>query len=83
MSFDENDKTTARDGHDDWQSDEVKISLDIHDLPHKSSNIEWWYYNGHLNDYNQNRYSIFGSFFRTVDNSHSTTDQIYYLHALT
>jgi geranylgeranyl pyrophosphate synthase/predicted secreted hydrolase len=77
MLFDESDH------HDDWPSDESEISLDIHDLPHSTSNIEWWYCNGHLTDSNHNHYSIFASFFRTIDNYRSTSDQIHYLHALT
>jgi predicted secreted hydrolase len=83
MSFNENDHISARYGRDDWPLDDTEIALDIHDLSHKSSNIEWWYCNGHLEGSNHNQYSIFASFFRTVDNYRSTPDQIYYPHALT
>lgn len=83
MSFSESKDETSKNQHDDWPLNDNEISLDIHDLPHQSSNIEWWYCNGHLNDSNNNNeYSIFASFFRTVDNYRSTSNQIYYLHAL-
>ena len=69
--------------HADWPVEGTNIALDIHDLPHASSNIEWWYCNGHLFDTKHQPYSIFASFFRTVDNYRSTSEQIYHLHALT
>ena len=69
--------------HADWPGEGTDIVLDIHDLPHASSNIEWWYCNGHLSDTKQQPYSVFASFFRTVDNYRSTSEHVCYLHALT
>jgi len=33
---------------DDWPTASAPIDLSIHDLPHSSSSIEWWYFNSHL-----------------------------------
>ena len=72
-----------RDDHSDWPAKGADIDLGIHDLPHSSSNIEWWYCNGHVRDTNDQAYSVFASFFRTVDNYRSKGEEIVYLHALT
>src|SRR5689334_11624899 len=50
---------------EDWPPLVGEIDLAIHDLPHKSSNLEWWYLNAHLADQNnpENKFSIFASFF--------------------
>ena len=72
------------DNHKDWPDDNSTIDLTIHDLPHASSNIEWWYCHGHLEDETtHDPYSIFASFFRAVDNYRSTPEHICYLHAIT
>ena len=83
MSIDEGDKRPTKNDHDDWPVENADIALDIHDLPHASSNIEWWYCNSHLTDSKNNSYAVFASFFRTVDNSSSTSEQIRHFHALT
>ena len=83
MSIDEGEKKPTKNRHDDWPVENTEIALDIHDLPHASSNIEWWYCNSHLTDSKNNSYAVFASFFRTVDNYSSTPGQIRYLHALT
>lgn len=82
MFSNENNNQTVRNHHDDWPNDDEEISLDIHDLPHRSSNIEWWYCHGHLTDCNSQPYAIFASFFRTFDDHRSTFEQYHYLHAL-
>lgn len=68
--------------HDDWPTGNDEISLGIHDLPHRSSNIEWWYCHGHLMDSNYHQYAVFASFFRTHDAYRSTSDEMHHLHAL-
>ena len=68
--------------HDDWPNVDEEISIDIHDLPHRSSNIEWWYCHCHLTGSNNQPYAIFASFFRTFDNHRSTPEQHQYLYAL-
>jgi hypothetical protein len=32
----------------DWPSAVGPIDLSVHDLPHESSQTEWWYYNTHF-----------------------------------
>ncbi len=59
--------TTAVTLHDgglapDWPRD-GHIDLERHDLPHRSSAIEWWYFNAHVNA-GGNDCSLFGCFFR-------------------
>lgn len=58
------------------------ISLDIHDLPHESSSLEWWQCHCHLNGDDSNQYSIFASFCRTIDRFHSTDHNKQYLGTL-
>ncbi len=40
------------------------IDLAVHDLPHDSSTLEWWYVNTHLSARDGRRFSLFASFFR-------------------
>ena len=48
----------------DAMSDPTKLStiLYSHDIPHDSSNLEWWYVNGHFGP--EKRFSVFAAFFR-------------------
>jgi geranylgeranyl pyrophosphate synthase/predicted secreted hydrolase len=47
----------------DWPSD-GPIDLSLHDLPHASAGIEWWYVNAHLVTDDGRTSSLFASFFR-------------------
>jgi geranylgeranyl pyrophosphate synthase/predicted secreted hydrolase len=40
------------------------IDLSVHDLPHKSSDLEWWYINCLVKDDNNIDYSLFGCMFQ-------------------
>src|SRR4051812_30408402 len=40
------------------------IDLRVHDLPHASSVLEWWYVNTHLETMAGRKYGIFAAFFR-------------------
>src|SRR6478609_8118648 len=40
------------------------IDLGVHDLPHGSSTLEWWYANGHLKTADGRNLSFFAAFFR-------------------
>jgi geranylgeranyl pyrophosphate synthase/predicted secreted hydrolase len=40
------------------------IDLTVHDLPHASSSIEWWYLHGHLTLEGGRELSLFSAFFR-------------------
>ena len=47
----------------DWPSP-GPIDLAIHDLPHDSSTLEWWYVNAHLAATDGREFSLFAAFFR-------------------
>src|SRR5262245_12214249 len=40
------------------------IDLAVHDLPHASSVVEWWYVNSHLTVVDGRNFSLFAAFFR-------------------
>jgi geranylgeranyl pyrophosphate synthase/predicted secreted hydrolase len=52
--------------HADWPRAGEPLDLGIHDLPHSSSGIEWWYQNIHLTTEDGARYSAFAAFFRSA-----------------
>lgn len=61
----------------DWP-DDGPIDLEMHDCPHASSSIEWWYVNGHFTVGNEQGWSVFAAFFRarisdqeTIEYGHS------------
>ena len=43
-----------------------EIDLSVHDMPHASSTLEWWYVNAHLQTVGGRQVSLFASFFRTA-----------------
>src|SRR3954469_443894 len=42
------------------------IDLGVHDLPHRSSAVEWWYVNCHLETGDARKLSLFAAFFRII-----------------
>lgn len=66
----------------DWP-DADPIDLAIHDLPHASSTLEWWYVNGHARTDAGRELSLFASFFRTAIRRHEQTGAWSYAGALT
>lgn len=52
-------------GFSDWPGP-GPIDLDVHDLPHESSELEWWYVNGHMTTDDNQQFSIFAAFFRVL-----------------
>jgi geranylgeranyl pyrophosphate synthase/predicted secreted hydrolase len=42
------------------------LDLDVHDPPHASATLEWWYVNTHLEDVNGREVSLFAAFFRQL-----------------
>ncbi|HLH29626.1 MAG TPA: lipocalin-like domain-containing protein, partial [Terriglobia bacterium] len=58
------------------------ISLSVHDLPHASSGMEWWYVNTHLTAEGGREFSLFASFFR-VDLTEQGSANREYGHFLT
>lgn len=49
----------------DWPAS-GQIDSEIHDLPHASSSLEWWYVNGHLALSDGREVSLFAAFFRQL-----------------
>lgn len=58
-----NSKVILDDYPKTWPA-EGPIDLNIHDLPHDESKIEWWYQNCHLTSKDGRAFSLFASFFR-------------------
>jgi geranylgeranyl pyrophosphate synthase/predicted secreted hydrolase len=65
----------------DWPSPGL-VNIAVHDLPHQSSNIEFWYVNGHFEVANGHKLSVFAAFFRKTHNSHKTTKRANYAHSV-
>jgi geranylgeranyl pyrophosphate synthase/predicted secreted hydrolase len=53
------------------------IDLNIHDLPHSSAAMEWWYVNAHLLTPGGNEYSLFAAFFRANTSAEDATKRDY------
>uniref|UniRef100_A0A7S2WJU5 AttH domain-containing protein n=1 Tax=Mucochytrium quahogii TaxID=96639 RepID=A0A7S2WJU5_9STRA len=66
----------------DWPARVGKIDLGLHDLPHASSQTEWWYFNSHLECKQGRKISLFVCFFRILKHV-DKNDKRYYSHALT
>ena len=58
------------------------IDLDIQDLPHRSSEIEWWYVNSHFETEADRKLSLFAAFFRVAVGKNEDTDEIKYMHSI-
>jgi geranylgeranyl pyrophosphate synthase/predicted secreted hydrolase len=58
------------------------IDLTIHDLPHASARMEWWYVNAHLTAADGRPFSLFAAFF-VVDTSAADAADKDYSHFLT
>lgn len=63
-----------------WPAD-GPIDLNIHDLPHHASVIEWWYQNCHVTSKDGKRLSLFASFFR-VAKKEEHTGNLNYTHSV-
>lgn len=66
----------------DWPAD-GPIDLQLHDLPHASSTIEWWYQNTHLTSNKGQNFSLFASFFRIAIDRDEQTQEYKYAHSIT
>jgi hypothetical protein len=66
---------------DDWPG-EGPIDLQVHDLPHRSSTLEWWYLNCHMETETGRRLSLFASFFRLSVGYNEQAESYEYAHAL-
>src|SRR6185295_8141207 len=47
----------------DWPGD-GPIDLSVHDCPHASAAMEWWYVNAHVSTHEGRPFSLFAAFFR-------------------
>jgi len=65
----------------DWPS-AGPIDLAMHDRPHASSMMEWWYVNTHLTAADGRRFSLFASFFRVDVTEEGASDRAF-AHFLT
>jgi hypothetical protein len=59
------------------------IDLGVHDLPHGSSTLEWWYMNGHVVVADGRRFSLFAAFFRQAKRRNPDTGGYDYAHSVT
>jgi geranylgeranyl pyrophosphate synthase/predicted secreted hydrolase len=59
------------------------VDLAVHDLPHASSTIEWWYVNGHCVAVSGRHYALFAAFFRKVIAYEPRSGAPSYVHSLT
>jgi geranylgeranyl pyrophosphate synthase/predicted secreted hydrolase len=66
----------------DWP-DPGPINLAIHDLPHQSSTMEWWYVNGHCITSDDTALSFFAAFFRQAKGKDPATGSPQFAHSLT
>jgi geranylgeranyl pyrophosphate synthase/predicted secreted hydrolase len=67
---------------DDWPGPGV-IDLAVHDLPHASSALEWWYVNSHFETEEGRKLGVFAAFFRELKGEHPVTGQRQYAHSIT
>ena len=58
------------------------IDLTVHDLPHLTSTIEWWYQNAHLETTCGRNFSLFASFFRKLIKYDEATGEGEYGHSI-
>ncbi len=66
---------------EDWPAG--AIDLAVHDRPHASSMVEWWYYHAHLKAADGGRYAFFVSFFRVQLGYDESTGAARHGHMLT
>jgi geranylgeranyl pyrophosphate synthase/predicted secreted hydrolase len=59
------------------------IDLAVHDRPHSSANLEWWYVNSHLRVAGGAEFSLFAAFFRVRSGKDGATGQDWFTHYLT
>lgn len=67
---------------DDWPAP-GPIDLTVHDLPHASSALEWWYVNTHVETEDGQELGLFAAFFRELKGRHPETQEPEYAHSIT
>ncbi len=66
----------------DWPGRMGSIDLSVHDLPHRTAQTEWWYYNCHIEGPEGRQLSLFVCFFRLLKHVDANGKR-YHSHALT
>ena len=59
----------------------ISIDLGVHDRPHASSALEWWYVNAQLETAAGRRYGVFAAFFRQAT-GRTLSGETEYAHSL-
>jgi geranylgeranyl pyrophosphate synthase/predicted secreted hydrolase len=59
------------------------IDLEVHDLPHASATLEWWYVNAHFRTTSGRDLSLFAAFFRQARGRNAETGEFEYVHSIT
>jgi geranylgeranyl pyrophosphate synthase/predicted secreted hydrolase len=59
------------------------IDLSLHDRPHESASLEWWYVHAHLQASTGAKYVVFAAFFRCLRRAEHAADEPTHFHALT
>jgi geranylgeranyl pyrophosphate synthase/predicted secreted hydrolase len=58
------------------------IDLRVHDAPHASAQLEWWYLNSHLRTISGREFAVFAAFFREVCGHDPVTRELRYAHSV-
>ncbi|MEC8628181.1 MAG: polyprenyl synthetase family protein [Bacteroidota bacterium] len=71
----------------DWPAEGKRLDIEKHDLPHRSSSIEWWYMHAHLDGKNEKgeprKLAMFASFFLRLLEIDTKTGLPNYAYSLT
>jgi geranylgeranyl pyrophosphate synthase/predicted secreted hydrolase len=65
----------------DWPG-KGPIDLSVHDRPHASSALEWWYVNAHFRTESGRKLAAFAAFFREISNRHQSSGEPVYAHSI-
>jgi geranylgeranyl pyrophosphate synthase/predicted secreted hydrolase len=65
----------------DWP-DAGPIDLHVHDAPHASASLEWWYVNSHVRGISGREFAVFAAFFRQACGVDPATHQARYAHSV-
>jgi geranylgeranyl pyrophosphate synthase/predicted secreted hydrolase len=58
------------------------IDLHVHDAPHASASLEWWYVNSHLRSISGREFAVFAAFFRQACGVDPVTRETRYAHSV-
>lgn len=58
------------------------IDLRVHDAPHASASLEWWYVNSHVRSISGREFAVFAAFFRQALGVDATTHETRYAHSV-